>query len=544
MIRARHIEHRHAVALLIAFTAALSCRGPEPQSAPAADKTTFAWWHDAVFYEVFVRSFADSDGDGVGDLRGLTAKLDYLNDGKTGGDDLGINALWLMPINASPSYHGYDVTDYRAVNPQYGTLADFEALVQAAHARGVRIIVDFVINHSSVEHPWFQAARTDAASPQRDYYVWSPTPLPWERPWDKATVWHPAGASYYYGLFGDNMPDLNLRNPRVEAEMLDIMRTWLARGVDGFRVDAARHLFESTGGVLTDQPETFEFVARLRAALQEQYPDVLLIAEAWTGHEVLAPYDDGRGFQMAFDFELSEAIAKGLGEGNATAITAAVTSRNTRFRHPEFTAPFLTNHDMARVMRALDGDVRKAKVAAALLLSMPGSPFLYYGEELGMMGGAGPRDEDKRTPMRWDGTPPQHGFTTATQSWYGAAGEATGTDVASALGDETSLLNVYQRLIALRHGQAALSFGRAHTERLPSDPPALLRLHRALEGEAGVMLVANVGAESVVANCATLDGRPLMNENAQRSTDGTCTLGAYGFLVTGYVTSPEQRCPR
>ncbi|MEK7705529.1 MAG: alpha-amylase family glycosyl hydrolase, partial [Myxococcota bacterium] len=272
------------------------------------------------------------------------------------------------------------------------------------------------------------------------------------------------------------------------------------------RVDAARHLFESPDGVLTDQPETFDFVARLRTALETQYPSVLLIAEAWTGHETLAPYDDGRGFHMAFDFELAEAIIKGLNEGNATAFAAAVASRNTRFRHADFPAPFLTNHDMTRVLRTLGGDERKARLAAALLLTMAGSPFVYYGEELGLVGGAGPGDKDKRTPIRWD-------------------------DVASRLADDASLLRLYRRLIALRHSEPALMLGRAQVVSAPGEPAALLRLARTLEDGTGVTLLANLGATPLAVDGRRGARQPLLADQATVDSRGVWALEPYGFVL-------------
>ncbi len=197
-----------------------------------------------MFYEVFVRSFADSDGDGIGDLRGLTDRLDYLNDGDPStNDDLGVTGLWLMPIAGSPSYHGYDVTDYEAVEPDYGTAEDFRAFMAAAHERGIAVIVDLVLNHTSIDHPWFQDARTPG-SEHDDWYVWSTTGVPFAGPGGRR-IWHKDGDRWYYGFFWEGMPDLNVANPEVEAALDDVARFWLEdMGVDGFRLDAARHLIE------------------------------------------------------------------------------------------------------------------------------------------------------------------------------------------------------------------------------------------------------------------------------------------------------------
>ena len=221
-----------------------------PAACPAATAAPDdAWYRTAVFYEIFVRSFRDSDGDGVGDLRGLIAQLDYLNDGDPAtDDDLGVTALWLMPITASPSYHGYDTVDYRAVSPDYGDLATLDELLTEAHRRGIRVVIDLVLNHSSSEHPWFLDSARGADAPHRDWYVWSDEALDWPRPWEEAQTWHARGASWYYAVFWGGMPDLNYTTAAVQDEALAISRFWLARGIDGFRLDAVRYLVETGKG--------------------------------------------------------------------------------------------------------------------------------------------------------------------------------------------------------------------------------------------------------------------------------------------------------
>ncbi len=233
-----------------------------------------------MFYEVFVRSFADSDGDGIGDLRGLTSRLDDLNDGDPATtDDLGVTGLWLMPVAESPSYHGYDVVDYRAIERDYGTAADFRALMAAAHERGIDVIVDLVLNHTSRDHPWFQDALTPGSA-HDDWYIWAD-----ERPGSAGPtgrrVWHAAGERFFYGYFWDGMPDLNLANPDVTAELDAIGRFWLDEmGVDGFRLDAARHLIED-GRQLENTPATFEWLAGFRERLKADHPDALVLGEVW-----------------------------------------------------------------------------------------------------------------------------------------------------------------------------------------------------------------------------------------------------------------------
>lgn len=451
----------------------------------AIDATPARWWRDAVFYEVFVRSFADSDGDGIGDFRGLTDKLDVLNDGdpKTT-TDLGVDALWLMPIHASPSYHGYDVIDYRSVNPQYGTLEDFDRFIAAAKARGIRVIIDFVMNHSSREHPWFVDAQRGPEAKHRDFYRWRASDPGWTQPWSQNGVWHPAGGSHYYGLFWAGMPDLNLGNPAVEGELIDAMRFWLDRGVAGFRIDAARHFFESDDGVLVDRPESHAFVERMRAKLEATHPGALLVGEVWSDNAAIAPYvADGR-FPLAFGFNTAGGIVEAAKDGLRAPYAQAI---RDGFADRSREAPFLTNHDMPRVMRQLGGDVGAMRIAAAALLGLPGTPFVYYGEEIGMQGGGAPRDEDKRTPMRW-AAGAGHGFTTG-KPWHDAA-EAPGVDVASQRGAAGSLWTLYRDLIALRRANPALRGGEVEVAPIEGKARGLTALVRRGGGQR-VLVVLN-----------------------------------------------------
>ncbi|MEM1024579.1 MAG: alpha-amylase family glycosyl hydrolase [Myxococcota bacterium] len=417
------------------------------------------WWKDAVFYEIFVRSFADSDGDGVGDFVGMTEKLDVLNDGDPSTNtDLGVTGIWLMPIHRSPSYHGYDVLDYRSVNPDYGTLAEFEAFLEAAEARGIRVIIDFVMNHSSVQHPWFTSARTGPDSPYRAFYSWRDTNPGWTQPWGSGPVWHQTSSGYYYGLFWSGMPDLNLANPEVESELVGAMDFWLDKGVAGFRVDAARHFFESEDGVLSDQPESHAFFKSVRRGLAE-HPEALYVAEVWTNKRTVNEFygDGGDEFQLAFGFDTAGAILESANDGTRAGFEQNLRSAASIYDDLAFEAPFLTNHDMPRVMRILGGDPGKMRVAAAALFAVPGTPFVYYGEELGMLGGPSDRDEDKRTPMRWDAAAPNGGFSSATP-WH-TAQEEDGVSIAAQRDTEGSLWTLYRDLIRLRRTQASLTIG-------------------------------------------------------------------------------------
>ncbi|MFO0750295.1 MAG: alpha-amylase family glycosyl hydrolase [Myxococcota bacterium] len=430
-----------------------------PDATVAAPAPARAWWRDVVGYEIFVRSFQDSNGDGIGDLQGVTDRLDYLK-------DLGVGLVWLMPINPSPSYHGYDVVDYRDVNPEYGTLANLDALVAAGKQRGIKIIIDLLLNHSSDKNPWFIESKSGPASPKRDWYIWrKDAPEGWARPWDGAPLWHklpgpPGGADeYYYALFWSGMPDLNLANPAVEREMQDIMRFWLARGLAGFRVDAIRYLIEGEHGETADTPMTHDFIKRMRKAVDKDYPEALLLGEAWTSAEDQAGYyGDGDELDMTFSFDMAAAMVECAKDGVRSRLNQIVDRSQELFAKDRgFEAPFLTNHDMPRVMRQLWGDAARMRVAAAAMLAAPGTPFIYYGEEIGMVGGEARDDENKRTPMHWNADK-NGGFTTGTP-WWPMTDEKAGVDVATQSADAGSLLNLYKRLVKTRLGSEALRHG-------------------------------------------------------------------------------------
>lgn len=460
-------------------------------------------------YEIFVRSFADSNGDGIGDLAGLTARLDYLNDGnESTTSDLGVDAVWLMPIYASPSYHGYDVTDYRAVNPQYGTLADFDAFVAAAHQRGIRVLLDFVVNHSSDRHPWFIDASGGPSSPRRDHYVWKDTDPGWRRN-NGSSPFYQRGGAYYYAFFCDCMPDLNLANEAVVTELEGSMKFWLARGVDGFRLDAVRYLYESSTGVLLDQPENHEYLRRLRAALAADYPDTILVAEAWGPLEVQATYTgDDNEAHLAFSFDLAQAIVRTAQSGGAAQVNGVLGRAQAAFAGQDraVEAPFLTNHDQVRVMRELLGDAAAARVAAATLFAMPGTPFVYYGEELGMRGGPGSADENKRTPFRWTASAPGFGFTDGVP-WF-ASPENDGVDVATQRADPGSLWQLYRSLIAQRRARPALIRGDVTRPTVDGGGAGVLALVRTAPDGDRVLFIANFATTSTGPFTISVSGEP------------------------------------
>jgi alpha-amylase len=485
---------------------------PRPQAAAARQAVgesvqwDLEWARGAVFYEVFVRSFADSDGDGVGDLAGLTARLDHLNDGDpTGGNDLGVDALWLMPVFESPSYHGYDVVDYDSIDGEYGSEEDFDRFLAEAHRRGMRVILDLVVNHTGRDHPWFVEAAASPASPRRDWYVWRQDDPGWTQPWggDHRT-WHPADGAFYYGIFWGGMPDLDWRHPPVREEMAAIALRWLDRGVDGFRLDATRHLVANGPGALqNDQPETHAALREFAAAVRARHPDALLVGENWTDTETIATYYGstaeialGDELPMSFDFPLAEAILQAVAAGDARPVADQLAAIAAAYPPGVLDATFLTNHDQTRLATRLDGDPGALRLAAALLLTLPGTPFLYYGEEVGLANGPGAADPAKRTPMPWEDDSPGGGFTTG-EPWHPFAPGRDTANVADQQADPASLFAWYRELIALRRASPAIRRGDLEVLATGGEP-GLLVFRRRAGGEAGreetVLVAHNLGA--------------------------------------------------
>ncbi|MCC2548219.1 T9SS type A sorting domain-containing protein [Hymenobacter sp. BT175] len=497
---------------------------------------TTNWWHDAVFYEVFVRSFYDSNGDGRGDFAGLTAKLDYLNDGNPATTtDLGVTALWLMPMMESPSYHGYDVTNYKATEPDYGTMAEFEAFLSAAHSRGIKVIVDLVLNHSSSQHPWFTQAAASPTSPFRDWYVWSPTNPGYQGPQGQ-TVWHTRNGSFYYGVFGNGLPDLNWRNPQLKAAMWDVSRFWLQKGVDGYRIDAAKHLVEN-GRTQEHTPETLGILEEFHDSVKAVNPDAFIVGEVWSNTSAVVPYVVNNRLDATFEFDLALAIINSLNNGTPTALRNTLNAVESAYPKLRY-ATFLTNHDQNRVMNSLGGNEALMKQAAALYLTLPGVPFLYYGEEVGMLG-AGP-DEDKRRPMQWSaGT--NAGFTTGTP-WRGVNSNFRLFNVATQEADPASLLNHYKKLIRLRTTNETLRKG--YLLPVTASSASLLSYARVYNQEA-VVMVSNFSASPVSGTTLSLPlstlpgGTYRVTDLYSGQTAGTVTLTAQGGVSSWAVALPD-----
>lgn len=479
--------------------AAVACAAPRP-AATSSDPSLHGWANGAVFYEVFVRSFQDSNGDGKGDLKGLVSRLDYLNDGRSAtSTSLGVDALWLMPVFASPSYHGYDTSDYENVNPDYGNNDDLAQLCAEAHQRGMHVVVDLVLNHTSSQHPWFRDSASSPGAAHRDWYVWSPTDLGWGQPWNPGGhTWYALHGAYYYGLFWSGMPDLNYRNQAVRDEAKRLAALWLSRGVDGFRLDAARYLIETGGGPgQADTAETHQFWREFAAQVRSVKPDATLIGEAWTETPIIAQYygstsavPGGDELQLNFDFPLATQILSGVQSGLADGIATKLGEVRAAYPAGATDVPFLTNHDQRRVASELRDDPALLRSAAAVLLTLPGTPFLYYGEEVGLDNGPGSADEEKRTPMPWDATS-GGGFTTG-QPWHAFAPGRTAANVAAQTGDPASLLSRYRQLIKLRHSSAALSRGALQ---IVSGTGALLAWV-ATSGQERVLVAHNLGAQA------------------------------------------------
>ena len=407
-----------------------------------------------MFYEVFVRSFKDSDGDGNGDIRGLIDRLDYLNDGDPAtGDDLGVTGLWLMPVAESPSYHGYDVVDYRTIERDYGTNEDFEDLVAAAHDRGIAVIVDLVMNHTSRDHPWFREAATEGS--ERDpWYVWSDTRPAVAGPGGRP-VWHQAGDRWFYGYFWEGMPDLNVANADVEAELDRISRFWLTEmDVDGFRLDAARHLIES-GDQLENAPATFDWLTGYRERVKAIDEEALVLGEVWDATSVASRYVREGALDLTFDFDLASAFLTSVRARDADTVRAVQAAVSQAYPAGGYAA-FLTNHDQDRAWDELGRDRDAAKLAASLLLTNPGTPFVYYGEEVGLRGRK--QDERIRTPLPWSAEAPGADFTTGTP-WQPFAENAAEANVEAQQRDPESLLSHYRTLIGLRNEHEALRTG-------------------------------------------------------------------------------------
>lgn len=503
------------------------------------------WWNDAVFYQVFVRSFADSTAgplanDGVGDLRGLIEKLDYLNDGKPETKtDLGVNALWLMPICQSDSYHGYDVVDYMKVQKDYGTEQDFKDLIAACEQRGIRVIVDLVINHVSVKHPWFRDSMA-VNGPKRDWFIWEKKDPGYKGPWNQK-VWHRTPAGFYYGLFSDKMPDLNFRNPEVTKAIEDVTRFWLKDlGAHGFRLDAIRHLIED-GEQQDNTAATHEWLQKWYAVYKGANPDAFAIGEVWAPTNIASRYV-GKEMDATFEFDLADAMVDAAKRGEGTRFIGVQSSVLTYFPPNQY-GRFLTNHDQPRVMTQLGGDQDAARVAAQLLLLGPGVPFVYYGEEIGLTGDK--PDPDIRVPMPWTGGR-NAGFTTG-RPWRKLNPGHEKLNVEAQQRDPASLWNLYRSLIEFRAKHPALLHGQTDMVRAnQGGVAAFIRSAPKPDGSTQTLLVVvNLTSEPILNATLAAERSPLRTRSTGRElmqgagdTPGPTLRGTNGTFLN-YTPLPK-----
>jgi glycosidase len=425
------------------------------------------WWRDAVFYEIFVRSFADASegplaGDGIGDFQGLIERLDYLNDGRGAeGSSLAVDALWLMPIHPSPSYHGYDVSDYFAVNPDFGDIALFKRFLAEAHRRGIRVIIDFVPNHASSRHPLFQQALAEGAGGNlRKQFRFAELPQELFGPWEQR-AWHPAGTpdgAFYYGVFSADMPDWNFNDPRVTQHHYRAAEFWLREvGVDGLRLDAVRYLHE-VGGALQDTAETRHWLKEFTAHCHTVKPSAFIIGENTAHMPEVARSIRGGSVDSSFEFDLARATLESVRLRTPQILSRALRQLETLHGAEKPWATLLTNHDQERTRTQLDGEESLTRLATKVWLTLPGVPFLYYGEELGMQ--AAKPDPELRTPMPWTAEEPNAGFTrAAVKAWKVPKPDFPEVNVASQQGRDDSMLTLYKKLVRLNQSSPALRHG-------------------------------------------------------------------------------------
>jgi alpha-amylase len=502
---------------LISLLLCAATAGAQPVTKDAAD-----WRKGAVCYEIFVRSFFDSDGDGIGDINGLTAKLDYINDGNPSTtSDLGARCIWLMPVMASPSYHGYDATDYYRIQHEFGTNDDFKRMVAEAHKRGIRVLIDMVLNHASNEHPYFKDAALHTSSPYRHWWRWSPTAPDIKGPWGQP-VWHksPVRDEYYYGIFWHGMPDLNYENPAVREEAKKVATFWLREmGVDGFRLDAIPYLVED-GSKLSGTPATHQFLREYSAHLKTVAPNSFTVGEVWDSVGAMLPYYPDQ-LDSHFAFELSEAILKAVKTGSSAGLYDGYL-RLQRALPAERWSPFLRNHDQTRTMTEFKGDAARARLAVKLLLTLPGLPFIYYGEELGMTGDK--PDPRLRTPMHWK-VGPAAGFTTGVP-WEPLQPDSLTANVEVLERNPGSILHLHRSLIHLRSANSALGAGQL-VPLATSTPQVAAYLRR--DGDHVALIIANLGTSRVASPAIWSDERVLESRR---------------YEITPLLGAPPANAPR
>ena len=550
--------------LLLGFATQACAQTPAPgQHSLTLEPATGRWWDRATVYEIWPRSFKDSDGDGNGDFNGMTSKLDYLQ-------DFGVDAVWLTPVFEAPSYHGYDFQDFYSVERDYGTMADFERFVAEAHKRDIKVILDLVLNHISDKHEWFlKSARREPG--YEDYFVWrDQRPEGWGQAWSNQpnpeAVWHwnATRKAYYYAAFGDSQPDVNLKNPKVVDELDRLAAFWLKKGVDGFRLDAVRYAIED--GPLSQQADTqatIDYWTGFTQRVKAINPDALLVGEAWAALETTGRYrNGGRGLDAGFDFDFGNIVINLLNpDATRRADFGTLSDTDTGKKRESLWAnlqqraaaapmgyfsPFLTNHDQNRIMHTLEGDAAKARIAASLLLTSPGTAYLYYGEEIGLSQYATGEDRYRRAPMQWT-EDANAGFNASDRNWidlraprgyrgdqgawwskYWKQQRGKGVSVAAQQADPQSLYRHYKRLLAVRRQNPNLQ------------QPQTLHYHPVADANVWVLQAGGGGRDTWVvinldpANSATLDvPEALRGERVEQLSGDKKTLGEQATLPPG-----------
>ncbi|MCX7942150.1 MAG: alpha-amylase family glycosyl hydrolase [Dictyoglomaceae bacterium] len=471
------------------------------------------WHKNLVFYEIFIRSFADSNGDGIGDLRGLVEKLDYLNDGDPRTEkDLGINAIWLMPLFPSSSYHGYDVTDYYNINPDYGSMEDFENLLKETHKRGIKVILDLVLNHTSSLHPWFKSASSSESSPFRNFYLWSS-----QLPQANSRFWHKAFTGYYYGIFSSEMPDLNYDNAKVREEVKKIAKFWLDKGVDGFRLDAVKYVYEEHEKNISFWKEFYNYVKSIKK-------DIFLVGEVWDNEYIIAKYYES--LPSNFNFPLAQRIISTVSMERDLGLVNYLLEERKLFSeyNPNFSdAIFLTNHDQTRIMSLLGGNKDKVVLSASIYLTLPGIPFIYYGEEIGMSG-AKP-DEHIREPFEWSKDLKGNYQTRWLKTIYAKPND--GISVEEQDSNKNSILNHYRKLINLRLKYKALSQG--DIEKVETKNPTILAYIRKSNKERILIIHNLTKIENKFSYPLTKNSKILYSRNSK--IDKNIILGPFSSII-------------
>jgi glycosidase len=539
----------------LAFLLLLSCSkgdvtpGPQPPVAVRDDISQYdsrSWdgvKRGGIFYEIFVRSFADGNNDGIGDIKGITAKLDYLN-------ELGVSGIWLTPIHPSPSYHGYDVDDYKAIKAEYGTMADFDALLAKAHSLGIKVILDLVLNHTSKTHPWFTTAITNTSNQYRNFYLFAPAndisgwissaKVPMTNSYYSGQ-WHSISSGStdyrYMGMFSDWMPDLNYgnidtaQNSAPFKAMVDVASFWLAKGVDGFRLDAVKHIYQSE-----DSDENPRFLEKYYNELKKLKPDIYLVGENLTGdYTKVAQYY--RGLPAMFNFDAWYKLIYVLENSHAKWYPKDLIEMQARFetyRAGAINATKLSNHDEDRTLSRLNNNKDQAKMAAAILLTTSGSPYIYYGEEIGMMGLKTGGDENVREPYLWEPMASDSYRTKWHSPLYSV--ETNMDPLSKQKTDLNSVYRVYQKFVRLRNTYPALASGTiSYPDNLDAYNKNFMVFYRELNGER-LMVIHNVSPNISTYTFDHAVNKPVADMGKVtytkiNSTTNSVTMPAYSTII-------------